>query len=73
MADSNDDETDLGSLPVPVVPAQTVTQDGSPDLVAWVRTTLEGPELHPLTRDDTDQMTHCLVRTVAGLLSRCLI
>jgi hypothetical protein len=55
--DSNDDETNSGSLPVPVVPAQTVTHDGSPDLVARVRTTLEGPELHPLTRDDTDQVT----------------
>jgi len=47
MADSNDGETDAGSQVAPMEPAQTATQDGSPDLVAWVRTTLESPEHRP--------------------------
>lgn len=47
MANPNDGEIDAGSPPASEVPAQSVTPDGSPDLVAWVRTTLESPDGHP--------------------------
>jgi hypothetical protein len=62
MTGHSDGEDNAGSRSVAAVPAAAATSDGSPDLVAWVRRTLESPEERPgrvssSAEDDAGQRT----------------